>query len=285
METHEGMVERGINFSVIDHDFIETLGIEILEGRDFSENIKADTLKGVMINETLAKRMNWEKPIGKRVQLGNDENSVINARVIGLMKDYHQTGLYNVIESLMLLYKENQYMLYAKISPENMPSTISFMEDTWNDLFPDRPFEYSFLDDDIRAQLASDEKRGVIFTFFSVLTVLIACLGLFGLSSFTVAQRTKEVGIRKVMGANEGIIVRLISKEFIILVCFSAVIAIPAAYFYMKNWLLDYIYKADLKWTTFALSTILILLITLITVSYNTIKAARTNPADSLRIE
>ncbi|MBW6501920.1 MAG: ABC transporter permease, partial [Bacteroidales bacterium] len=204
LETDQGMVQRGINFAVVDHDFVDALGIQIVNGRDFQQDMPSDTLSAVVVNETLANRLGWSEAIGKRVELG--DGSAINARVIGVMKDYHQTGMYNEIESLMLVYRERNNIIYVRLSGNNIEQTISFIENKWREVFPDQPFEYTFLSERFNRQFEADEKRGLIFTLFTVLAILIACLGLFGLSSYMVEQRTKEVGIRKVFGASEGVI-------------------------------------------------------------------------------
>ncbi len=283
VETPEGMKERGINMSTCDHDFIETLGITILEGRDFSEDIPADTLLGVIINETLAKRMNWDKPIGKKFQFTGDSVNVM--RVVGLMKDYHQTGLYNEIESYLMLYRLNNYLVYAKLGEGDIPGTIRLMEEKWNELYPDQPFEYTWLEDDFNDQFKADERRGVIFTLFSVLTIIIACLGLFGLASYTVDQRTREVGIRKVMGAGERTIVTLFSREFLILIGISILIAIPAAYYFMYEWLQNFFFRTAIKPMIFILSGLITLIIAFATISLHTLRAGRINPADAVRHE
>jgi len=283
VETQEGMSERGVNLSSCDHDFIETLGVTMVEGRDFREDIPADTLAGVIINETLAKRMNWDEPIGKKVQFGGDSVNVM--RVVGLMKDYHQTGLYNEIESYLLLYRPNNYLVYAKLGNNDVPGTIRLMEEKWTELYPDQPFEYTYLEDDFNAQFEADERRGVIFTLFSVLTVIIACLGLFGLASYTVDQRTREVGIRKVMGANVGTIVQLFSREFLILIAISVIIAVPASIYFMKDWLQDFVFRTNIKPMIYILSGVITLVIAFATISLHTIRAGRINPADAIRHE
>ena len=283
METPEGMIERGINYVTCDHDFVETLDISILEGRDFTEEIKADTTLGVVINETLAKRMNWQNPIGKKVQIGGEEQTP--ARVVGLMKDYHQTGMYNQIESLMLLYRVNNRRLYAKIEGEEISKVINAAEDKWKDLFPEVPFQYTFLEEDFNNQFEADERRGMIFTLFSVLTIIIACLGLYGLASYTVEQRKSEIGIRKVLGANINNIIILISREFMILIGIAILIAFPVSYYFMTDFLQDYTYQAPLKITTFVLSALVTIIIALVTVGYHTYKAGKANPVDAIRNE
>jgi len=286
VETVEGMQQRGINFAIVDHDFVETLGITMLEGRDFQEDMPSDTMRGVVINETMAKRLNWDKPMGKKVQMQRrDGTDIIMATVVGVMQDYHQTGMYNEIETLMLLYRVNNRVVYAKLSEENVKGTIRYIEKQWNQIFPDQPFEYSFVSDRFSEQFGADEKRGFIFTLFTVLAILIACLGLFGLASYTVERRTKEIGIRKVVGASEGTVVKLISKEFIILVSIAIVIAFPLTYYFMSDWLQNFVYRTNLGLFVFILAGLITIAITFITISVQAWRAANANPAESLRIE
>jgi putative ABC transport system permease protein len=283
METDQGMAQRGINFAVVDHDFIDALGIKIVNGRDFQQDMPSDTLTGVVVNETLAKRMGWSDAINKKVELG--DGSAIRARVIGVMKDYHQTGMYNEIESLMLVYRERNNIIYVKLNGNNTEQTISFIENKWKEIFPDQPFEYTFLSERFNRQFEADEKRGLIFTMFTILTILIACLGLFGLASYMVEQRTREIGIRKVFGANEGVVVRLISKDFLILVAISIIIAVPVAYYFMSNWLKNYVYRTKIGMLLLVCAAILTIIITFIIISFKAYQAAAMNPANSLKTE
>ena len=250
VETDQGMVQRGINYAVVDHDFIKTLGIKIKTGRDFQRDMPSDTLRGVIVNETFVKRMNWTEPIGKKVELFGD-SSQVRARVIGVMKDYHQTGMYNEIESLLLIYRISNDVVYIKINDTDMKQTIQFIESKWKEIFPDQPFTYTFLTERFNRQFEADEKRGFVFTMFTVLAIIIACLGLFGLASYTVEQRTKEIGIRKVFGADNITILRLITRDFLILVSISIVIAFPVAWYFMSKWLENYVYRNNLGLFTF----------------------------------
>lgn len=283
METDQGMAQRGINFAVVDHDFVDALGIKIINGRDFQQDMPSDTLTGVVVNETLANRLGWKDAIGKKVELG--DGGQINARVIGVMKDYHQTGMYNEIESLMLLYRERNNIIYIKLSGNNTEQAISFIENKWKEVFPDQPFTYTFLSERFNRQFEADEKRGLIFTMFTILAILIACLGLFGLASYMVEQRTKEVGIRKVFGANESVIIRLISRDFIVLVAISIIIAIPVAYYFMSNWLENYVYRTQIGVPLLLVAALLTVLLTFVTISFKAYQAAVMNPANSLRTE
>jgi putative ABC transport system permease protein len=283
VETDQGMAQKGVNFSVVDHDFIEALGIKIIEGRDFQQDMPSDTLTSVVVNETFVNRMGWKDPIGKKVEAGNANN--LRARVIGVMKDYHQTGMYNGIESLLLAYRPVNNVVYIKLSGIDTKSTLSFIESKWKEIFPDQPFTYTFLSDRFNRQFEADERRGLIFTLFTVLAILIACLGLFGLASYMVEQRTKEIGIRKVFGANESVILRLISRDFLILVTIGIVIATPAAYYFMTNWLQNYVYRTKVGLPIIIVSALITILITFVTIGYKAYQASVMNPAQSIKTE
>ena len=283
VETPEGMVERGINFFEADQDFIKTVGIKLIAGRDFSIDRPEDTARAVIINETLAKRLNWDDPLGKKVQFERD--TVGYAEVVGLIADYFQFGLYNQMESIMLVYYPTNYVVFIKVSGEDLPGTIKFIEEQWKALYPGFPFNHSFLDESFNEQFKADEKRGIIFTFFSVLTVLIACLGLFGLASFVAEMKTKEIGIRKVHGADVNSIVSLMLRSFMVLIIISIIIACIASYFFAKDWLESFVYRTDIRWISFVSAAALTLVITIITVSLHTWRASAVNPAESLRYE
>jgi len=283
VETDQGMVQKGVNFAVVDHDFIETLGINIKTGRDFSQEMPSDTLFAVVVNETFVDRMAWKEPIGKKVELG--DSNTVRARVVGVMKDYHQTGMYNEVESMMLVYRELNNEIYVKLSGKNTAETLHFIETTWKDVFPDQPYTYSFLSDRFKGQFKADEKRGLIFTLFTLLAIFIACLGLFGLASYMIEQRTKEIGIRKVFGANNGSILKLISRDFLILVGIGIIIAVPVALYFMNNWLKNYIYRIEIGIALVALAALLTIMITFITISYKAYLASVMNPASSIKTE
>jgi len=286
VETYDGMQSRGVNLVSVGHDFVETMGITMLKGRDFQENMPSDTLAGVIINETMAKRLNWDEPLGKKIEAerGGGQD-FLKAVVVGVMKDFHQTGMYNEIETLMYFYRVNNRLVYAKLDNQNVQETIKYIESKWNEIFPGQPFEYSFLSERFQEQFGADEKRGFIFTLFTVLAILIACLGLFGLASYNVERRTKEIGIRKVVGASEGSVVKLISKEFIILVSIAILIAFPLSYYFMKDWLQNFVYRTNLGLFIFILAGLITVAITFITISFQAWRAANANPAESLRIE
>ena len=283
VETDQGMSNRGVNFAVVDYDFIRTLGIKIVKGRDFQRDMPSDTLSGVIVNETFVKRMAWSESIGKKVEIFG--GNFIKARVIGVMQDYHQTGMYNGIESLLLIYRPLNNNIYIKLSGTETAQTLSFIEAKWKEIFPDQPFVYTYLSERFNRQFEADEKRGLIFTIFTILAILIACLGLFGLASYMVEQRTKEIGIRKVFGANENTILGLISKDFLILVSIGILIAVPVAYYVMSNWLENYVYRMKIGVPLLVFSALLTIIITFLTISYKAYQAAIMNPASALKTE
>jgi len=284
VETDQGMAQKGVNFAVVDHDFVDALGIKIVTGRDFQEDMPSDTLFGVVVNETFVNRMGWKDPIGKKIEAG-DANT-LRARVVGVMKDYHQTGMYNGIESLLLAYRPVlNNIIYIKLSGNENQQTLTFIENKWKEVFADQPFVYTFLSERFNRQFEADEKRGLIFTMFTILAIFIACLGLFGLASYMVEQRTKEIGIRKVFGANEKIILRLIAKDFLILVSIGIVIAVPVAYYFMSNWLKNYVYRTNIGVPLIIAAALITIVITFLTISYKAYQAAIMNPANSLKTE
>ncbi len=283
VETPEGMVERGINNFQVDHDFIETVGIRIIDGRGFSEEFPGDTSHGVIINQTLAKRLNWDDPVGKKLNLPGDTSTL--ATVVGLMADYYQFGLYNVMEDQLFMYYPICYGIFVKTSGLNLSSTIAYIEEVWNEIYPEFPFEYEFLDEQFGEQFAADEKRGVVYTSFSILTVLIACMGLFGLSSFVSEMRTKEVGIRKVHGSSVGGIVGLMLREYLVLIGISIVIASIVSWYFASDWLEGFVHRTKLSWVSFVLAGLLTVFVTVVTVAFHTIRSANNNPAESLRNE
>lgn len=283
VETDQGMAQRGVNFAVVDHDFVKSLGIKIINGRDFQEDMPSDTLQSVLVNETFVKRMGWTEPIGKKIETYGGPG--LAARVIGVMKDYHQTGMYNEIESLMLIYRTRNNIVYVRLTGENTAETLAYIESKWKEIYPGQAFEYFYLSERFNRQFEADEKRGLVFTLFTILAILIACLGLFGLASYMVEQRTKEIGIRKVFGANESTILRLISIDFLLLVSIGIVIAIPVAYYVMSDWLEDYVYKTNISLALIAMASLLTIVITFLTISYKAYQAAVMNPANSLKTE
>ncbi len=290
VEDEEGkLTDRGIDLFQADFDFVKTMGMEIVTGRDFSRDIVSDTTFAVLVNEAMVRRMAWKNPLGKKFifQGGGPNGTDIEKHVTGVVKDYHQNSLYDEIEPLMIVLDKNQNYVFVRTTEGDVRKSIAAVEQGWKDVFPNASFEYNFLDQDFNSQYKADEKRSQIFTAFSGLTILIACLGLLGLSAFTTEQRTKEIGVRKVIGASVNGLVVLVSKEFFILVGIGMVLAFPLAWYFTENWLQNFAYRIDLKaeWPTFLVSALLAFIITLVTVGYHVIRAASSNPVKALRDE
>lgn len=289
VESSTGMKEMAFKPTQIDHDYIKTMGMKLVQGRDFSDKLPADTANSVLVNEAVVKRMNWKDPIGKKIMLGtvapDGKNPPPTAQVVGVVRDFHQQSLYNPIEPLIMIYRRGSGVIHVKIKAQNTKETLAYIGRKWQEIYPDRLFEYRFLDQDFQSAYRADELRGQIFTAFSALTILIACLGLFGLATFTTEQRVKEIGVRKVLGGSVASVVLLLSKDFTRLVLFSFPIAIPIAYFSMNRWLQSFTYKTTMNPWIFIAACALTLVICWLTVIYQSLKAALANPVKSLRSE
>jgi putative ABC transport system permease protein len=285
IEAKKGFIDKGVDNYAIDEDFIPTLGMSIVKGRNFSSTNPADTTKSIIVNENAVKAFGWkENPLGRRIKFPGDTSGRY-LEVVGVVKDFHQKSLYNPITPLFLFYNPASNVVLVKIRPAQAVSILPTAEKLWKSSFPALPFQYSFLDRDLDSQYAADQKRGKIFLAFSSLTILITCLGLLGLVAFTTEQKRKDISIHKIMGADLRHIVTLITKNFLFLVAISCLLAFPIAYYFMHKWLQIFPYNAGLKISSFAISAITVLLITLFTVSFHTIKAAFANPVNSLRTE
>ena len=278
------MVERGIDLYGVDYHYVSTLGMTIVDGRDFSREMPSDTSTAVLVTEGMADRMGWDSAIGKRFSFGQNEESE-PLKVVGVVKDYHHASLYNPIEPLLFYLSENNQVLHVKVDGKDVKKSIAAVESVWKNVHSDLPFDYNFLDQEFEEQYKNDETRGHIFTIFALLTMSIACLGLLGLASYTAEQRNKEISIRKVVGASVPTLVYLVSKEFLILVLISIVIGLPISYLFMEKWLENFAYATDMKWFTFAVAALVALFITFATISFHTIRAALANPVDALREE
>lgn len=283
IETKEGMKDIGLDMTGIDEFYLGTMGIELKQGRAY-EGVPADTLNSAIVNEALVKKMGWTDPIGKKLRwIGNPE--IPHAQVIGVVKDFHQKSPYNPIEPLVMVYRPVAYTIHAKVKATDLPATIKSIETAWRAAFPAQEFRYTFLDETFNEQFAADQTRGALFSVFSGLSMFIACLGLLGLVAYTTEQRRREIGIRKVLGAGHGQVVALLARHFVRLVLIAGVIAIPLAAWFLREWLSEFPYKTPLQPLTFAGSLLVLLLLTLLTVGFHTIRAAVANPVKSLRSE
>ncbi len=286
VEQGDKMVEKTIDIMAVDYDFIPLMGIEMKAGRNFSKDVKTDQSGGYIINEAAAKWLGWKDPIGKRVNTGDTTLVGKHAKIIGVVKDFHVQSLHSEVKPLALeLRPESPGYLLARIAPENQEATIQFVEEQWQQFDQKHPMEYFFLDEFFDRQYKAEEKMLTVFGYFAGLTILIACLGLFGLASFTAEQRTKEIGIRKVLGSSTSNIVLLLSKDFALLVVIAIALASPIAWYGMSKWLQDFAYRTELSWWIFALSGTAALIIALLTISFQAIKAATTDPVKAIRTE
>ncbi|CAN5916586.1 ABC transporter permease [soil metagenome] len=268
----------------VDHDFIPAYEMELVAGRNFSRAFGTDDSTAFILNEAALRAIGWNSPqeaVGQLFGYGQRQG-----QVIGVVRDFHFESLHQEVSPLVLyLNNPNYNSLSVSVRAGEIPAALAHLEQTWNTFLPNWPFEYEFLDERFGALYAEEQKLGQLFTVFSGLAILIACLGLFGLASFTVTQRTKEIGIRKVLGASLGSLFYLLSREFVLLVLLSTLLAWPVAWYFMRDWLQDFAYRVDMPYTMFGVATFLALLIALLTVGYQAVKASLANPVKSLRSE
>jgi putative ABC transport system permease protein len=270
-----------IGFNAVDFDFVETLKIDMAEGRSFDKKYTSDQSRSWIVNEEVAKLMDKDSVIGEKFS-----HVGVDGTIIGVMKNFHYQTLKNKIEPLAIIVDQDDlnYMI-IRIPPEDVSGSLGFIEKAWKRVIPAYPFEYRFMDDRYDRMYRTEQRIGTLLKYFAALAVFVACLGLFGLASFMAEKRTKEIGIRKVLGASVTQIAQLLCKEFFFLVIVANVIAWPAAYLIMKKWLQSYAYRADLGFFVFIGAMLLAIFVAVLSVSYQAIRAARANPADSLRYE
>ena len=275
----------------VDQDFVKTTGLQILAGSDYNiQDMKdvanEDNGKNVfqfILNESAAATLGWkpEEAIGKRMSLGDDRPGFVKA----VVKDFHFESLHNPIKPLVLFPGTYFNVMMVKLDGKDIPATISVLESSWKKLVPHRPFEYHFLDEDFNKMYSAELKTGEILNVFAGMAVLLACLGLFGLSSYTAQQRIKEIGIRKILGASVLQLTSILSRDFVKLAIVAFVIAAPLAWWVMTNWLQDFNYRVNMSWWIFLLAGAMSLVIALLTVSIQAVKVALSNPVKSLKTE
>ena len=270
----------------VDFNYIDFYGLKLKQGRKLIEARSTDRTEAVLLNETAVQASPWDNPIGKRCQIDGHDGIVI-----GIIEDFHFKSLYNEVEPLVLrhLYQGGfaggAGYISLKISSRQIPETLSYLENTWKKFSSYFPFRYSFLDDHVNRLYRTEIRLSRSLTSFTSIAIFLACLGLFGLTSFTAERRTKEIGIRKVLGASLHSILIMLSKETIKWVVLAAMFAFPLAYYAMHIWLQRFVYRSNIGWETFALATAFSLLVALAAMSYQSLKAATANPVDSLRYE
>ncbi|MCR8556865.1 ABC transporter permease [Mucilaginibacter sp. BJC16-A38] len=278
-------IKIDLKYITTDYGFIPTYGMQMAAGRNFSKAFSTDT-NNFIINEEAVKEFGWktsENALGKDMQYGG-----VKGKIIGVVKDFHFESLHQkIIPLLFSLPARNAYYgkLSIKVDGNNTQAAIQAIQETWHKYLPETPFEFTFLDEKFGQLYNSEQQQGSLFTIFSCIAIFIACLGLFGLSAFTITQRVKEIGVRKVLGASVPQIVQELSKDFLKLVLVAAIIALPVAWFSMNKWLLDFAFRINVSWWVLLMAGVIALIIAFVTISFQSIKAALTNPVKSLRSE
>jgi putative ABC transport system permease protein len=294
--TDDKNVYRNLQFNAVDPYFIKTMGIKVIRGRDFDANNPADYTSSMIVNDALAKEYGWTdaEAIGKKLP------GKMEQRIIGVTKDFNFESLHTKVQPLAMAIMPDSFLrkiqdinfntplqprISVRLKPGNFSANIAILKQVWKSIAPGQEFEYHFLDESIAAQYEQEQRTAIIVKIASALSVFIACMGLFGLATLTVVRRTREIGIRKVLGASVGSIVRLLSIEFLKLVFIAAIIAFPLAWWFMNDWLKDFAYRVNVSWWVFILAGVIAAFVALMTVSFQAIKAAVANPVKSLRTE
>jgi len=271
-----------MNLFLVDEDYLDLLDMKLTEGRFFSREYANDDTSSFVINQAAVKFLGLDEPIGHKMQCGLN----VNGRVIGIVEDFHYASLQKPVEPLVMLYKPDWInKLAIKISNKDIAESLELVEQKWGEFDSKHAFSFSFLDANFDSQYDKERRLLNIFGYFALLIIIISSMGLFGLASFTAEQRTKEIGIRKVLGSSESQIATYMIKEFLILVVISGLFAIPLTYFMLDNWLEEFAYRITLSWQFFAFSMVIAMLIATLTVIFQSLKAARSNPVDTLKYE
>jgi putative ABC transport system permease protein len=268
----------------VDYDFFKTYDLQVIAGRPLSREYTTDANEGFMVNETAVREFKWESPekaIGKTI---NREGKI--GKVVGVIKDINFTSLTTPVSPLIMEYDGDQMsQLSIRFENSNVEQTLDKIEGKWNSMFPEKSFQFTFLDEQLNQQYANYQNFGTIIQAFTFIAILIACLGVYGLVLFVVQRKVKEIGVRKVLGANVPNILTLIYKDFALLIVIAFVLATPAAWYFMDQWLENFSYRTSIDMLTFLLSFLLVVLITSLTISYQAVKASMANPVKSLRTE
>ena len=282
--------QRLYEMLMMDFDYLETYGLELVAGRDFDKNRPTDSI-ALILNQAAVAQFGFasdEDAINKRIILEVTPDK--RNHIIGVVKNYHQQSLQKDYTPIILFMDPDYSWIpityfSVKLTADNLQNTISDINEKWETFFPESSFDYFFLDDFFNRQYIADRQYGNTFATFSVLTIFIACMGLFGLTMFNTTNRTKEIGVRKVLGASVSSIVQLLNFELIKLILSSSLLGLPICYYLIAKWLDGYAFKIDLEWWMFLTPVFIVLMLSLITISYLTIKAAVANPVKSLRYE
>jgi putative ABC transport system permease protein len=279
-------IKKKLNYMNIDHDYFDQLDIKLLQGRNFSRDIQSDLnmesqRRGIILNETACHEFGMISPVGEILEYEDR----FTFEIIGVVEDFHFRSLRHKIMPYCYVWSDPLEELSIKIQPHNIQKTIKYVEQVIKSMAPKSLFEYSFLDESFNNQYKNDKRLSKIISNFAIVAILIACLGLFGLSSFMAARRTKEIGIRKAMGASVGNVFLRLSREFVKWIILSVIIACPVAWFVMNKWLQSFAYRTTIPWWVFALAILISFAIAFFTVAWQSWKTARTNPVEALRYE
>jgi putative ABC transport system permease protein len=287
-------VYRSFQFNAVDPYFLKTMGIQVAEGRDFSASNPADYTSSMIVNEALVNLFGWKSGVGQKLP------GRIEQQIIGVVRDFNYQSLHTKVQPLAMVIKPDTFFrrindisftsplqprISVRLKAGNLSANLATIKQVWKNVAPDQEFEYRFLDETVAAQYRQEQRTATIVKIASALSIFIACMGLFGLATLTVVRRTREIGIRKVLGASVGSVVQLLSKEFVALVIIAALIAFPLGWWAMNKWLEDFAYRIHISWWVFPVAGLAALLIALLTVSFQAIKAALANPVKSLRTE
>jgi putative ABC transport system permease protein len=272
-----------------DIDFVSTMQMQVIAGRSFNKNMPTDKVEGFIINEEAVKKMGWKNPaeaVGKTIQWVQPDAVIKSGKVIGVVKDFNITPLRSAVQPLVMHYLPTRFQyLYIRFTQKNATSLLPAIQKQFSQFYANQSFEYSFLDDTLNNLYINEQKVSTIFSYFSFLAILIACMGVLGLSLYSIQQRIKEIGIRKVLGASVFSITTELLKEFVKPVVIAACVATPIAWYTMNEWLKDFAYHIQINWTVFLFVTMLVLTLAILTMGVQSIKAAMTNPVKSLRTE
>ncbi len=292
--TDDKNIYRDFQFNAVDPYFLKTMGIQLIEGRDFSNDNIADSMSSMIVNEAMLNLFGWKNGVGQKLP------GKIEQQIVGVVKDFNYQSLHTKVEPLALIIKPDSFFrrieninfgaplqprISVRLKAGNLAASLATLKQVWKNVVPDQEFEYRFLDETIAAQYRQEQRTSTIANLASALSIFISCMGLFGLATLTVVRRTREIGIRKVLGASVSSVVRLLSKEFLVLVIVAALIAFPLGWWAMNKWLEDFAYRIHIEWWVFPVAGIAALAIALLTVSFQAIKAALANPVKSLRTE
>jgi putative ABC transport system permease protein len=268
----------------VDYDYLETLNMEMVEGRNFSRSFGSDST-AMIINETAAKLAGFDKPLGKKLYTNDGDGTILEYTIIGVVKNFNYESLRQNVGALSFRLGNNTWETAYRFNTTDVNKLVDVIHEKYKAVAPGMPFNYHFLDESFDNMYRQERRVGNVALTFALLAIIIACLGLFGLATYIAEQRTKEIGVRKVLGASVTNIVKMLSIDFVKLVLLAFVIATPIAWWFMNNWLQDFAYKIDLSWWIFAVTGVIALIIALITLSFQAIRAALSNPVKSLRTE